>query len=153
MAFCFYHYPRSPLVISIYGIGFVLISIPIIEALPSDASLVAKVINFLALEFIAFAVIAGFFAITVVLSMVSRRNKTLLTEHAITLADGSFVEETAYNKTDCKWSGVQKLARTRSHIFIYIAQHMAHVIPRRVFRDNHEWDSFYEFCRQRTRAV
>src|SRR5471030_1266677 len=117
MAFCFYHYPRSPLVIGIYGIGFVLISIPIVEALPSDALLVVKAIDFLVLEFIAFAVIAGFFAITVVLSMVSRRNKTLMTEHAIVLADDSFVEETSYNKTDCKWSGVQKLARTKRHIF------------------------------------
>ena len=98
-------------------------------------------------------IIAGFVAVTVVLSMVSRRNKTLLTEHTITLADGSFVEETAYNKTDQKWSGVQKLARTRRHVFIYVAQYAAHVVPRRAFRDDTEWDLFYGFCRQRIDAV
>jgi hypothetical protein len=73
--------------------------------------------------------------------MGSRRNKTLLPEHTITLADASFTEETAYNKTDHKWSGVQKLARTRRHIFIYVAQHAAHVVPRRAFRDDAEWES------------
>lgn len=153
MAFCFYHYPRSPLVIGVYGIGFILVTLVIVQALPSDVSPVAKVITFFIMELIAFILIAGFFALTVVLSMVSRRNKTLLTEHTITLADGSFVEETAYNKTDHKWSGVQKLARTRRHMFIYVAQYAAHVVPRRAFRDDTEWDSFYDFCRQRIDAV
>ena len=94
MAFCFYHYPRSPLVIGTYGIGFILVTHSIVQELPSDASPVAKMITFLVMELIAFALIAGFFALTVFLSMVSRRNKALLTEHTITLADDSFVEET-----------------------------------------------------------
>jgi hypothetical protein len=38
-------------------------------------------------------------------------------------------------------------------VFIYIAQHMAHIIPRRAFRNDTEWDSFFEFCRQRTQAA
>jgi len=153
MAFCFYHYPRSPLVIGVYGIGFVLVSLSIVRALPSDASPVAKVITFLVMELIAFLFIAGFFAVTVALSMVSRRNKTLLTGHTITLTDGSLMEETEYNKTDHKWSGVQKLARTRRHVFIYVAQYSAHVVPRRAFRDDAEWNLFYEFCRQRIPAL
>ena len=153
MAFCFYHYPRSPLVIGVYGIGFILVTPLIVQALPSNESPIVKGITFLIMEIIAFVVIAGFFAVTVVLSMVSRRNKTLLTEHTITIADGSFAEETAYNKTDHKWAGVQKLARTRRYLFIYVAQHAGHVVPRRAFRDNTEWDSFYEFCRQRVDAA
>ena len=149
MAFCFYHYPRTPMVIGVYGVGFALVSLALIQALPGNASLVVKITTFLIMDLIAFLVIAGFCAVLVVLSMVSRRNKTLLTDHTITLEDGSFVEETAYNNTDHKWTGVQKLARTRRHIFIYVSQHAAHVIPRRAFRDDTEWDSFYEYCRQK----
>ena len=85
--------------------------------------------------------------------MVSRRNKTLLTEHTITLAEGYFIEETAYGKTDHKWSAVQKLARTRRHTFIYIAQYAAHVLPRRAFRDDTEWEAFYELCKGRIEAA
>ena len=152
MGFCFYHYPRSPIVIGTYGLGFVLLSSGILQALPTDITPVAKVVTFLAMEFLAFLFIAGSFVVIVVLSMVSRRNKTLLTEHTITLGEGSFVEETAYNKTDHKWAGVQKLARTRRHIFIYVSQYAAHVVPRRAFQNDTEWDSFYEFCKQRIDA-
>ena len=153
MAFCFYHYPRSPLVLGIYGVGFILVTLVIVQAIPGDVSPIAKVITFVIMELIAFVLIAGFFALTVILSMVSRRNKTLLTEHTITIADASFAEETAYNKTDHKWSSVQKLARTRWHILIYVAQHAAYVVPRRAFRDDIEWDSFYDFCRRRIDVV
>jgi len=152
MGFCFYHYPRSPLVMVTYGIGFLLVSLTIFQALPNDASGAAKVTTFLVMELIAFALLAGILAATIVLSMVSRRNKTLLTEHVLTLSEDSFTEETAYNKTEQKWSGVQKLARTRQHIFIYVSQYGAHVVPRRAFRGATEWDSFYDFCRQRTGA-
>jgi len=152
MAFCFYHYPRSPFIIGSYGFAFVIISLAIFQAMPNDATNVVKAITFFIMEFLAFAFIAGIFALTIILGMVSRRNKTLLTEHVITLEDGSFIEETTYNKTDHKWAGVQKLACTRGYIFIYVAQHAAHVVPRRAFRDHKEWDSFYDFCRQRVGA-
>ena len=148
IAFCFYHYLRLPIFVASCGIFFILISLIIIQELPNDAPTIAKVFIFLFKEFLIFALISGIFALSIVLTMISKRNKTLLTEHTFTLSDGSFIEETAYNKTEHKWLIVQKLARTRQHIFIYISQHAAHVIPRRAFHDNIEWDSFYDFCRQ-----
>jgi hypothetical protein len=152
MAFCFYHYPRSPVVIGSYGVGFALISLVLFQALPKDEDVVTKIVLFVIIELIACTFLAGVFALSVVLSMVSRKNKTMLTEHTITLAEQSFTEETAYNKTEQKWSIVQKLARTRSYVFIYVAQYMAHVVPRRAFREDSEWDAFYEYCRQRTQS-
>jgi len=86
----------------------------------------------------------------VALFLVSRRNKTLLTEHTITLGEDGFVEETSYARTDHKWLAVQKLSRTRRHLFIYVAQQGAHVIPRRAFRDEAEWNAFHLFCRRKT---
>jgi hypothetical protein len=153
MAFCFYHYPRSPVVIGLYGIGFTIISFIVFQALPKDGDAMMKIIAFVIMELIAFSFLAAVLALSVVLSMVSRKNKTVLTEHTITLGEKSFMEETPYNKTEQKWAIVQKLARTRSYIFIYVAQYMAHVVPRRAFRDDMEWDAFYQYCRQRTQAV
>ena len=153
MAFCFYHYPRSPVTIGFYGVGFAVISLSIFQAMPQHGDAVSRVIVFAVMELIAFSFLAGVFALSVVLSMVSRRNKTVLTEHTITLGEESFTEESPYCKTEQKWAIVQKLARTKSYIFIYVAQYMAHVVPRRAFRDAAEWDAFYEHCRQRTQAA
>jgi hypothetical protein len=150
MAFCFYHYPRSPIVIGFYGVGFALISLIVFQALPKDGDVATKVIAFAVMELIAFCFLAAVLALSVVSSMVSRKNKTVLTEHTIILGEAGFTEETPYNKTEQKWTIVQKLARTRSYIFIYVAQYVAHVVPRRAFRDDAEWDAFYEYCRQRT---
>ena len=153
MAFCFYHYPRSPVAIGSYGISFVLISLIVFQAVPNEEDVVTKVIVFAVMEFIAFSFFAAVLALSVVLSMVSRKNKTVLTEHTIVLGEESFTEETPYNKTEQKWAIVQKLARTKSYIFIYVAQYMAHVVPRRAFRDDAEWNAFYDYCRQRTRTA
>ena len=153
MAFCFYHYPRSPVVIGFYGVGFAILSLIVFQALPKDGDVVTKIITFAILEFIAFCLLAAVFALSVVLSMVSRKNKTVLTEHTIMLSEASFTEETPYNKTEQKWTIVQKLARTKGYIFIYVAQYTAHVVPRRAFRDDAEWEAFYEYCRQRTHAA
>ena len=150
MAFCFYHYTRSPVVIGSQVVCFAIISLFLFQALPKDFEAVTKVITFAIMELIAFSFLAAVLALSVVLSMVSRKNKTFLTEHTIILGEESFTEETPYNKTEQKWTIVQKLARTKSYLFIYVAQYMAHVVPRRAFRDDAEWDAFYEYCRQRT---
>jgi hypothetical protein len=121
--------------------------------LPSEGNVVVKIIAFGFIELIALFFVAAVFALSVVLGMVSRKNKTVLTEHTIILAEESFTEETPYNKSEQKWTIVQKLARTKSYIFIYVGQNMAHVVPLRAFRDDAEWDAFYEYCRQRTQAA
>jgi YcxB-like protein len=153
MAFCFYHYPRSPVVIGFYGVAFAIASLSVFQALPKDRDAVTQVITFAIVELVALSLLAAVFALSVVLSMASRKNKTVLTEHTIVLAEESFTEETPYKKTEQKWTIVQKLARTKSYILIYVAQHSAHIVPRRAFRDDAEWDAFYEYCRQRTQAA
>ena len=139
--------------IGIFCILFAVISALIVQELPQHASPVAKTITFLIMEVVSFLLFAGIMAVVVVLSMVSGHNKTVLTEHTIILTDDSLVEETAYCKTEQKWLGVQKLARTKGYLFIYIMQHGAHVIPRRAFRDDTEWNAFYEFCRQKSKPA
>ena len=153
MAFCFYHYLRSPVVLGFYGVGFALVSLPLLLEIPKDQGTAARIAMFLTMEAFVFAILAPVFALSIVLSMISRRNKTLLTEHIITLGQDAIMTETPYVKSEQKWAIVQKLARTRRYIFIYVAQYSAHVIPRRAFRDDPEWDAFYEFCKQRARPT
>jgi hypothetical protein len=151
MAFCFYHYMRSPVFIGSFVFGFLFMSLLIFQTLPKDAEIMPRVITFVVLELVNFCLLTGLMGAAIMLSMISRKNRTVLTEHTITLREDGFVEETAYNKTEHKWISVQKLARTRKYIFIYIAQHMAHVVPRRAFRDDAQWDAFFTYCKQRSR--
>lgn len=153
LAFCFYHYPRSPVVVISYGITFAMFSFVIFQSLPKDVSVIAKVIVFLMMEVIAFAILVAVFAFFTVIGMISSRNKTLLTARTVTLDEDGFVSETPDSRSEMKWSIVQKLARTRSYIYIYVAQHSAHVVTRHAFQDAREWDSFYKFCQHRVRVV
>ena len=153
VAFCFYHYPRSPLILGFYGFGFAILSAVVFQSVPKDIPIAARIIAFLVMEIIVFGFLAVIFILSTVLGMISRRNKTFLTDHSITLAENGFTSETPYSRSELKWSIVQKLARSKNYIFIYVAQHSAHVVPRRAFRDAAEWDSFYEFCRKKAQPV
>lgn len=153
MAFCLYHYPRSPFAIGSYVVSGGLISVLMFKTLPKDDPLSVRILTFLILGGFVFAVLGGIFALSVVLSVISRKNRTFLTEHTITLDEVSFTEESPFNRTEQKWISVQKLGRTRKHLFIYISQHAAHVVPRRAFRDNAEWNAFYEYCKLRTAII
>ncbi|HMJ89502.1 MAG TPA: YcxB family protein [Candidatus Acidoferrum sp.] len=146
MAFCFYHYLRSPFIVGSCVVFMIMISMVFVQAIPSEASVTEKVIILLVLEFCAAALFAG----STVLSVSSRKNKTILTDHTLILSDQNFVEQTVFNRTEQTWESVQKLTRTRTHIFIYIAQYMAHVIPRRAFATEADWDAFFTYCKTRT---
>jgi hypothetical protein len=149
MAFCFYHYPRSPFIIGSYLLCVGIFSLAVLKALSEETNTTTKVIGFVVMECIVLVLFAATFAVSIVLSMISRRNKTFLTEHTIPLSEDGFTSETSYAKSEQKWTLVQKLARSRTYIFIYVAQYMAHAVPRRAFRDDAEWGTFYEFCRRK----
>ena len=145
IAFSFYNSLTSPLLLSVLVAGFAFISYEIFQSAPNF-------LIFLAHDMIAFCVLAVWMAVATVVTMISRRNKTFLTEHTITLNDDCFTEESLYGRAEMKWIIVQKLVRTKNYIFIYVTRNSAHVVPRRAFRDNQEWTSFFEFCRQRNKV-
>jgi hypothetical protein len=149
MAFCFYHYPRSPVLLGAFGFVFVFVGWATCNSFPEDAGAAMKVIIFCVMQIIAFVIMAVTVGLGTVLSLISKRNKTFYAENTFTLDEEGFIAESRYGKAELKWAIVQKLARTKNHIFIYVAQYAAHVIPRRAFRDDAEWNEFYAFCKQK----
>jgi hypothetical protein len=123
------------------------------QSIPKDASITEKVIVFLMMEVVAFLILLMVFSFFTVIGMISRRNKTLYTDRTISLSEDGFVSETPHSRSEMKWSIVQKLARTRNYIYIYVTQHSAHVVPKRAFQKVGEWDSFYEFCKRKSPVV
>src|SRR5262245_32383841 len=120
LAFCLYHYPRSPVILGSHAVLLVLVLLIASSAIAKDDThFAAKIIALVLIALLAVLFMVAISAASVVLSVISRRNKTFLTEHTISLAENGFTSETPYARTDYKWSIVQKLARNRNYIFIY----------------------------------
>lgn len=150
VVFYFYHITHSWLFFGSYGLFFALMSFANYRALPSEGDATHKVIVFVMLEVFALLILGSVFLLTSLCALMSTKSKAMLTEHSITLEEGGFTEETIYNKKEHKWAIVQKLPRTNHYLYIYIAPHMAHVVPRRAFPDETEWNAFYEYCRRKS---
>jgi hypothetical protein len=70
--------------------------------------------------------------------------------HTVTLTDTDIIEETPYKRTDYRWHGIVRLARTKKHLSIWSSQSEGTVIPRRAFENEDTWNAFHEFCMKKT---
>src|SRR5262249_11507836 len=105
------------------------------------------------LELLLICAMVVFWTVITLLTMISRRNKIFFCQKTMTLANDAFIGESQYGKSETRWTAVQKLARTRNHLFIYLGQELALVIPRRAFENTQQWDAFYNFCAERTKQA
>jgi hypothetical protein len=154
LAFAAYHLPRNPLFL-LMTIGFFLFVtfeslVPALRESSANQPVIVRGIAFIFVELLLALIIVAFWAVITVLSMISRKNKPMFCEKTITLGDDGYVAESQYGKSETRWTMVQKLARTRRYIFIYLSQDNAVVIPRRAFENSTQWDTFYDLCKQRT---
>ncbi|HEX7892482.1 MAG TPA: YcxB family protein [Ramlibacter sp.] len=88
-----------------------------------------------------FALIAAF--------LVSRKNRTHLTTHAIEVSDRSLYEATRYNESHFFWPGVIKAVSRPGFVAVYVAQHTAHVIPDRAFASPEQRSEFLAVVRRK----
>ena len=89
-------------------------------------------------------------SVVMILAMISRYNKTFYCQKTLSFGEDSILGESEYGKSETRWTVFQKLARTRNHIFLYVGQGTAVVIPRRAFNNSTQFDEFYEFCKRKT---
>jgi hypothetical protein len=152
LAFAAYHLPRKPLII-LMTVGILLFFtfesvLPAAHSASADKPMVVRVIAFIFVETLLVLFLVAFWAVITVITMVSTKNKPLYCQRALTVGDEAFVTESEYGRSETKWTLVQKLARTRSHIFMYLSQESAVIIPRRAFESRTQWDTFYDICRR-----
>ncbi len=150
------HIWRSPVSIAIHLGGVAFLAYVFFQAAePGPApsyGLAARIVGTVLFMALALPVLTAVQLAIVVLLLLSRRNKTLFAKQTLTLREDGFDTENAYARSDCKWTVVQKLRQTRRHLFIYVSQNGALIVPRRAFRDEAEWQAFHEFCQRRTAA-
>ena len=142
--FIVYHSTRQPSLLIMFAIFVIASSIMSDQMIPWVITGIKRVLSLVIVEGI-FLVISLILVFGIqILGNVSKMNKGFLTTHNITISDNGFVEETAFNRTETKWEGIMKIAKSRRYIFVYLSQHGAHVIPRRAFANDSEWELLYQ---------
>ncbi|MGZ4961899.1 MAG: YcxB family protein [Limisphaerales bacterium] len=154
VAFAAYALPRKPVLVIVMVAVLILFNfqfvVPAIQQSPRPHPWFVNVITFIIFQGIFVTVLITVVSGLTLLTMISKKNKTVYCERSLTVgADGFFVES-EYGRSETRWTMVQKLARTRSHIFLYLNSDAAVVVPRRAFADDGVWNSFYEICRTGT---
>ena len=139
--FNLYHFPRSRVTQVLLAGALLLFGR---DAMRVDAPLSARIVMFLIL---AVGLVVACTAIIIVVAVFSyrpKKNKGILSEHHVSLTSEGVVEETPVSTSKWAWSAVPRIARTRSYIYIYVQQNMAHVIPARAFRTDAEAAQFFD---------
>jgi hypothetical protein len=124
---------------------FVLITLKsVVTSIPSDHSLGIRIFTGVFMEIVLLSVFTGVMTLVSILSMISKRNRTFHTDHTITLDESGLTEATPYNTSAYRWKAIQKVVQTRQHLFLFIAQHSAHVIPRRAVTSEDKWKNLHD---------
>ncbi len=67
-----------------------------------------------------------------------------LGEHTFTIEEAGLREETVANDSLSYWSGLQRVEKTRSAIFVQTTPWLFHILPRREFASDDEFETFHK---------
>jgi hypothetical protein len=77
-----------------------------------------------------------------VIFLYSSRNRSILTQHEITIEDGALLDETLFNRSQHYWPGIFKVVRRPGFVAVYLNAHAAHIIPSRAFESEEHRERF-----------
>jgi hypothetical protein len=142
-----YHTLKMPVLYFLFGI-YILVSFLIWFGDPYPYHFIILKIFYFFLTSVAFVLfLLCVVFLTNFVSIISRKNKTLLTNYKLITTDKSFIEENEYTRTEIKWKTIQDIIKTKNYIFIYTAQHRIIVIPTKHCTDLLVIEKFYRYIR------
>lgn len=77
-------------------------------------------------------------------SYTSDKQRSVLCEHTLTLADDALTETTPFNEARNLWPGIYQIVDTQDYIYIFTSLNSAHIIPKRAFPDAESSRRYYE---------
>ncbi|GMU32270.1 MAG: hypothetical protein AMXMBFR20_01430 [Planctomycetia bacterium] len=80
-------------------------------------------------------------------------NLNYFARQSLTLSKEGVSSVSSHSKSLVKWTGVERLATTPNHLFIYHTSASATIIPRRAFADSRAFDQFAAAAEWFHRAV
>lgn len=73
---------------------------------------------------------------------------TSITKHTLSVKDEGIIASSPVGQSVNKWSEVKKFSETPEHLFIYITDKVAHVIPKKAFKNKDEETEFIDIVRK-----
>lgn len=83
----------------------------------------------------------------------SRKNPSVIGQHAIEVQGESLMEETKFNRSFFHWPGIVKAVSRPGFVAIYVTPHMAHWIPNRAFSSDAQRKDFLNLVREKIRSA
>jgi hypothetical protein len=80
-------------------------------------------------------------------------NLDYFARQSLTLSREGISSVSSHRKGLVKWTGVERLATTPNHLFIYHTSASATIVPRRAFADSRAFDQFAAAAERFHRAV
>jgi len=90
--------------------------------------------------------------LVIVLVVRTNKFKGVLGEHVLTLTDAGMSTRSPHAETSRKWTGLLKVASTNKHLFLYVNEMAAQIVPKRFFTSPAEAQSFEQMIRERMKA-
>jgi YcxB-like protein len=88
--------------------------------------------------------LAGVLCSIVLILMSSSLKVGVLGEHRFEIRPEGFFEETRANEQLNRWAGITAVGRTNSFIYVRINWYLFHLIPRRSFSEDSEYEQFFQ---------
>ncbi len=101
----------------------------------SEHSLLARVLTVVIMTSVLMSVVLSLQVVLIILSYRIRSNRSILTEHTVSLSPDGMDEVTPLGRQSSTWPGVLAIRENRRYFFFYTSQHAAHVIPKRAFEE------------------
>lgn len=99
---------------------------------------------------IMFGFVSVFTIAVTLVTVLFRKYRGFLGKHELEIRDEGLIERTDINESLHRWAGFHKIVLTRRHLFIYVTDNNAHVVPRRCFATESELLAFRDELLRRT---
>jgi hypothetical protein len=74
-------------------------------------------------------------------------------KHTLSITSAGVTDKTRFGNTVTTWRDVRKVVATNEHVFIYVSDTVAHVVPRRDFPDEARFHEFRDAVIRYVRAA
>src|SRR5262245_31827194 len=99
------------------------------------------------------AVIIALTGLAVLVGISAKRNRTVLTDHTVTLTSEGVVEETVFNRNEVYWPGVDRVVDAGGYVCVHPGQFSAYIIPASAFQSEEQRREFVQYAVQRLEAA
>jgi hypothetical protein len=116
-----------------------------------EASLTTKIVAAVILFAIASTAMFLVFFLFLILIIWTQKFKNVLGEHELRLTDAGMLSRSANSETMRKWTGLFKVKSVKNHLFLYVNETAAVIVPKRCFMSAAEAQSFEQMIRDRAK--